>query len=400
MQTDRIRIVHVEERFHPDMGYQLNFTAKFHRKEIEMHIITSESLKLWSHNKSLTAEVIRKKDQTFEKEHGIHIHRLPVKYEKKHGYNLLMAGIVDKINELKPDVLFIHAIESYSAFILLNNRKLSRDLLICFDTHTLYNQFSDSLIEKLYFSLVKMFVISKIKKHNIPVFYTAAENREILINRYGIDTKNVYPYLIGTDSNVFYPDPEAGEQLRRELGISTDKKVILYAGKFNYPKSPHLLVDALKLVENTIPESVLVMVGGKNEEYFNEHFKEDSPFKNIQLKVLDAVNVSQLNSYYNMADVVVFPKENTLSALDCQLTETPVVMEEDMTNSERLQKGGLTYKPGNLDDLGKKIKILLNDDSLRKTLGAEGRQFISDNYSYKNIVSDVEGVIIERLKQS
>jgi glycosyltransferase involved in cell wall biosynthesis len=282
--------------------------------------------------------------------------------------------------------------------MLLNRQKLYRDFLVCCDTHTLYNQFSNSLTEKFYFSLFKRIVISKIKKHNIPVFYTASENREILTNQYGINTKNVYPYLIGTDSNVFYPDPESGEQLRRELGISRDKKVILYAGKFNYPKSPHLLVDALKLVENTIPESVLVMVGGKNEEYFNEHFKEDSPFKNIQLKVLDAVNVSQLNRYYNMADIVVFPKENTLSALDCQLTETPVVMEEDMTNSERLQKGGLTYKPGNLDDLGKKIKILLNDDSLRKTLGAEGRQFISDNYSYKNIVRDVEGVIIERLK--
>ncbi len=397
MQTDKVRIVHVEDRFHPDMGYQLNFTAKFHCSEIDMHIITSESLKLWSHDKSLTAEVIRDKDRAFEKKHGIHIHRLPVKYEKKHGYNMLMSGVVDKIYELKPDVLFIHAIESYTAFLLLNKRKLYRDFLVCCDTHTLYNQFSNSLIEQVYFSLLKNIVISKIKRHKTPVFYTASENREILINQYGINSKNVYPYLIGTDNNVFYPYPEAGDQLRRELSISRDNKVILYAGKFNYPKSPHLLVDALKIVEQEFPESVLVMVGGKNEEYFNEHFKEDSPFKNIQLKVLDAVNTSQLNGYYNMADVVVFPKENTLSALDCQLTETPVVMEEDMTNSERLQKGGLTYKSGSLDDLGEKIKTLLNNDSLRKTLGAEGRQFISDNYSYKNIVSDVEDVIIRLL---
>ncbi len=399
MQSDKVRIVHIEDRFHPDMGYQLNFTAKFHRENVEMHIITSASLKLWSHDKSLTEEAIDEKDKRFEKQYGIFIHRLPVRYEKRHGYNLLMNGIVKKIYELKPDVLFIHAIESYTAFLLLNKTKLYRDFFVCCDTHTLYNQFSNTLIEKTYFSLFKYIVISKIKKQNIPVFYTASENKEILIQQYGIDNGNVFPYLIGTDSSLFYPDYKAGHKLRKELGIGTDKKVILYAGKFNYPKSPHLLIEALKRVESTLSESVLVMVGGKNMDYFNKYFTEDIVFKNIQLKVLDAVNISQLNGYYNMADIVVFPKENTLSALDCQLTETPVIMVDDLTNRERLLKGGLTYQSGNLDDLGQKTVNLLTDDSLRERLGKEGRLYISENYSYRNIVHEVEEVIIKRLNK-
>ncbi len=171
--------------------------------------------------------------------------------------------------------------------------------------------------------------------------------------------------------------------------------MILYAGKFNYPKSPHLLVDALAMVEDSIPDSVLVMVGGKNGEYFNEYFNKNRLLNKVQLKVLDAVSVSQLNDYYNMADVVAFPKENTLSALDCQLTETPVVMEDDMTNRERLQQGGLTYTPNNLADLGEKIATLLNDDSKREKLGKVGRQFISENYSYQNIIHQVENVILK-----
>ncbi len=159
------------------MGYQLNFTAKFHRKEIGMHIVTSESLKLWSHDKTLTAEVIREKDRDFEKKHGVHIHRLPVRYEKKHGYNMLMSGIVKKIYQLKPDVLFVHAIESYTAFLLLSKKRIYQDFLVCCDTHTLYNQFSNSLIEKVYFSLFKNIVVSKIRKYKIPVFYTASEKQ-------------------------------------------------------------------------------------------------------------------------------------------------------------------------------------------------------------------------------
>ncbi|MCF6185766.1 MAG: hypothetical protein L3J56_14300, partial [Bacteroidales bacterium] len=50
MNSKKIRIVHIEDRFHPDMGYQLNYTAKYHDKNIEMHIITSNSLSLWKNS--------------------------------------------------------------------------------------------------------------------------------------------------------------------------------------------------------------------------------------------------------------------------------------------------------------------------------------------------------------
>lgn len=398
MSSDKIKIVHVEDRFHPDMGYQLNFTAKYYDKDkFEMHIITSESLRLWSHDEKLTKKVIAQKDNDFESKFGIFIHRLPTKYEKKNGYNLLMSGIVKKIYSLKPDVLFIHAIESYTTFLLLNKTRLYRDSLVCCDTHTLYNQFRKTFVENLYFSLFKKIVIPKLKRFNSPVFYTASENKEILIKQYGISKKNIYPYIIGTDNNIFYPNIKSGIELRKELDIEKGKKVILYTGKFNNPKSPHLIIDALIKSDAELPDYVLVMVGGKNKDYFNKYFNKKELLKNGRTIILNAVNVSQLNDFYNMADVVVFPKENTLSALDCQLSGTPVIMEDDLTNRERLKKGGLTYKPGDIDDLSKKIKILLKDDFLREKLGKDGFRFILENFNYPNIIKNMESVILEKL---
>ena len=396
----KIKIVHIEDRFHPDMGYQLNFTAKYHSSDFEMHIITSDSLILWNHYKTLTPEEIAKKDRDFEKKYGVTIHRLPTKYEKKNGYNLLMSGITKKIYTLKPDVLFIHAIESYTAFLLLNKNVLFQDFLVCCDTHTLYNQFKKTFFENLYFSIFKMIIIPKLNKFNSLVFYTALENKEILIKQYGISKENIYPYLIGTDNYMFYTNIKSGNELRGKLGIKNTKKVILYAGKFNFPKSPHLLVEALIKIEEELPEYVLVMVGGKNKDYFNKYFNHNISLKKGRIIILDAVDVSQLNAFYNMADIVVFPKENTLSALDCQLSGTPVIMEDDLTNRKRLQKGGFTYKPGNIKDLGKKIKILLKSTDLRKKLGEEGQLFIFENYSYKNIIKSMEKVIVERLRQT
>lgn len=397
MTKNKFRIVHVEDYFHPEMGYQLNFTAKY-KGDIDMHIISSSSLKLWSQDSLLTEETIAKKDREFEQKYGIHIHRLPTMYAKKNGYNLLMKGLVKKIYELKPDVLFVHAMESFTAFSLLMKAKLYRDFLVCSDTHTLYNQRQDNFVEKIYFPLFKLFAIRKLKKYNSPVFYTATENKEILIKDYGLKSDKVFPYLIGTDDKIFFPDKKTGENLRNDLGIDKKKKIILYAGKFNLPKSPHLIMEALKRVEDLMPDTVLVMLGGKNKDYYDKYFSTLVSIKNVQILILDAVNTSELNAYYNMADLVVFPKENTLSALDCQLSGTPVVMEDDQTNRERLQKGGQTYKPNDLSHLGSVIVELLQNEALCNKLSHEGQKFISSNYSYQLIIQDVENTIAQHIK--
>ena len=72
-------------------------------------------------------------------------------------------------------------------------------------------------------------------------------------------------------------------------------------------------------------------------------------------------------------------------------------MEDDQTNEERLQRGGKTYKPKDLNHLAHLIIELLQNDELRDKLGQEGKKFIVDNYSYKRIIQDVENVIVQHI---
>ncbi|WP_430811373.1 MULTISPECIES: glycosyltransferase family 4 protein [unclassified Carboxylicivirga] len=393
----KLRVVHVEDRFHPDMGYQLNFTAKFHCADVDMHIVCSNSLKLFNHE-GLTSELIRAKDEAFEKEYGVTIHRLPVRYEKKNGYNLLMKGVRKKILSLQPDVLFVHALESYTAFSLLMNNGLYKKCLVCADTHTLDNQFKGGVVERLYFKLLKRLVVRPLRRYKAPVFYTAAENKNILLSRYCLADDQVYPYLIGTDPKVFYPDEDAGNKLRETLGIA-ERHIILYAGKFNQPKSPHLVIEALNKLDIDLSDVCLLMLGGKTAPYYSETFllcKENSKVKVI---VKDAVRVADLNAYYNMATLAVFPRENTLSALDAQLCKLPLVMEADLTNNERLSKGGLTYEKGNISAMAAAIQQLLGDDERRRIMGENGYAFVKANYSYQSIIASMEAVLFDRLKQ-
>lgn len=91
-----------------------------------------------------------------------------------------------------------------------------------------------------------------------------------------------------------------------------------------------------------------------------------------------------------MADFAVFPDENTLSALDAQACALPVIMQEDMTNNERLEKGGLTFARGDLKDLSEKILWMIENPGQRKKLGLAGQEYIKAKFDYRRIVEKME----------
>ncbi|MDX2431479.1 MAG: hypothetical protein QNK35_11120, partial [Bacteroides sp.] len=78
------------------------------------------------------------------------------------------------------------------------------------------------------------------------------------------------------------------------------------------------------------------------------------------------------------------------SALDAQICSLPVIMQEDMTNSERLEHGGLTYKKGDLSDLAEKILWMIRNPVERKEMGLKGEKHIKATFDYRKIVEKME----------
>ena len=138
-----MRVIHIEDRFHPGMGYQINFFAKYHQQGYEFHILTSDSPRLWTASDG--PEDLQQVDAEFEKRYGVTIHRLPSAMDRRSRQNLWLKGLIRTIRSIDPDILYVHTIESYSAIrILLSNKTLSGQTLF-FDTHALLNQFQEGL---------------------------------------------------------------------------------------------------------------------------------------------------------------------------------------------------------------------------------------------------------------
>jgi len=166
---------------------------------------------------------------------------------------------------------------------------------------------------------------------------------------------------------------------------------LIRSGKMNFRKIPHLILEAVQHIENRVEMPLYIyFLGAADKIYKEEYLQREFDQEHIHFRLRPAVPVSELYAWYSMADLAVFPHENTLSSLDAQACRLPVIMTEDMTNAERLSEGGLTYAAGDLEDLSRKMLELISKADKRRTLGKKGEAFVRANYDYRKIVKDME----------
>jgi glycosyltransferase involved in cell wall biosynthesis len=384
-----MKVLHIEDRFHPGMGYQINFFARYHHPDHSFSILCSDSSRLWT--ASDDRHDLQSADKQFAEDFAVSVYRLPSLLDRRTRQNLWLKGLIRAIRKLDPDILYVHTLESYSSIRILLNRKILSRYAVFFDTHTLLNQFRPGLKFSMFKYFFKQVASRRIQAYGAKVFATVPENKMILEREYGISTDHILYTPIGTDLSMFRFDDKARKAGRQKEHIPEKGTLLLYTGKMNFRKNPHLILEAVDLIEERIDQPLYIyFVGAADAGYKDQYLEREFKQENIHFKLIPAVAVSELYAWYSTADFAVFPDENTLSALDAQACRLPVIMAADMTNAERLSRGGMTYTSGDLEDLSHKIMDMISDPEKRSSLGKEGETYVRSTYDYRKIVRDME----------
>lgn len=382
------KLLHICYQFHPEMGYDVNLFVRFAHPGMEVKVLTSDNLDLWN----MGAAEASRKDQYLKDEYNVEIVRLPSFKTGKRKAGVFIKGLNKAINSMNPDIVFYHGLESTTFAWSIFNQVGKR--FVAADTHTLFGQFRDlSFLGNIYLKgFFKPLLVGNMKKWNCPVFYTAVENKRVL-EWFGFPESQIFNNEICTDVELFRKVEVDRKDIFPEM--LPDGKVILYTGKFDHFKQPGLILEALKKVEQDVDFALnVVFVGPENPEYQTSNIRNIFDNFNIKVLILPAVPNALLHRYYSAADIAVFPRQNTLSALDAQACGLPVIMESDETNRERLKEGGLCYESGNMADLGKKMLELLVDNGLRNRLSESGRDYMQNRYNYKKKITEIQEMLL------
>ncbi|MCW4044228.1 MAG: glycosyltransferase family 4 protein [Candidatus Bathyarchaeota archaeon] len=233
-------------------------------------------------------------------------------------------------------------------------------------------------------------LVATISKHSL----------EKIQKHYQVDTAKVRIIPNGVDPEKFKPthDPAAA---KRQFKLD-NKPVVLFVGSLIPRKGlPFLIKAAKKIVKQEASTHFVIVGSGPLKSQLTTSLNEASLLGNFTF--LSGLTEEALTAVYNCADVFALPsiqEGQGIVLLEAQATAKPVVafdvggVNEAMVNGET----GLLVKRGSSDELADALLRLLQDGRLREKMGANGRRFVMDNFTWNVCAERMLAVYREALE--
>lgn len=204
---------------------------------------------------------------------------------------------------------------------------------------------------------------------------------------YGVDVNKVETIPPGVDLQRF--KPIAKELAKDHIGIPSNHKNIVFAGRIEPLKGIDTLLQAISLIYKLAPEAVenvcVSIIGG--DPWSDDPDDEMARLQEIgqDLGVMDKVaflgakDQDVLPDYYAAAEMVVMPSHYEsfgMVALEAMAMGTPVIASEVGGLAFLVQDGlnGFHVPSRDPEALAERIYTLLNDDECRRRLGQQAHQ--------------------------
>jgi glycosyltransferase involved in cell wall biosynthesis len=231
---------------------------------------------------------------------------------------------------------------------------------------------------------------------------------------------------------VFYV-PNGVTESRGPTGDVRDAgaRILLYTRFFEFPVSR--VIDVLRLVRERVPDARMLVVGeglsGEEETLFRlaagaglevaqipptSDGAEQPPLlawggyeETADVAHAGWVAPEMLSSYFAMADVAIYPFDDTLvnrtkcaaKLVDLLAAGVPVVAEAVGQNREYIRHGetGLLVEPGDVTSFADSVVKLLKDPSLRHRLGEAAARDVEERFGWLKLVDVVERAYGDRV---
>lgn len=387
-----MKVVNVEDFFHPDAGYQINILSKYlvalgH----EVTIITSEMEKVPTTLTSFFGrENIEGRDQAYSNQYGVKILRLPIKGVIS-GRAVFTKELFSTIQADNPDVVFVHGNDTLTGMrYLLKYKKFGYPLVM--DSHML-EMASTNKFNKLFREFYKYFFTPLITRNKIPVIRT--QDDPYVEKCLGIPLSQCPWISVGSDTMLFHPDADARKQFREANNISENAFVVIYAGKLDESKGGLLLAEAIQKKIETKRDVVFLIVGKMGPDEYGS--KVEAVFSQSENQVLRFPTqlYTDLPKFYQSADCAVFPRQCSLSFYDVQACGLPVIFEDNNINVDRAaHENAVTFKSGDSQDFRNKIVEMCNlpTETFSK-MKEKSIAFVKGAYDYADIAKQYCRVI-------
>jgi glycosyltransferase EpsD len=200
---------------------------------------------------------------------------------------------------------------------------------------------------------------------------------------------------VGVDINRFKPVDETNKQrIRKSFGYQPDDFLLFYAAEFNKNKNQQMLIQALSLIKDDVPNAKLLLAG--DGRLFND-CSELAAILGVD-KMVDFLGYrTDIDTLLPMCDVAVASSlreglpVNIMEAMACGL---PVVATKNRGHSElvRNNENGWIIYQDDVNEMAEKLKMLARNNHFKNKLGSEGRKIIESMYATEKVLIEKSSI--------
>lgn len=239
--------------------------------------------------------------------------------------------------------------------------------------------------------------------------------RRTVIGRYPQAAPKLHVLYSGLDLSQYAPAwTEDGQKIRKEMREKYQvekKKVILYIGRLDTTKGPHLLINALQYLIPKYPDIVLVLVGGK---WFSDNTRDEYVLNLYQLaKKYDEhvlftqyIPADKIPEIMVMGDVFVCSSQwnEPLARVhyEAMAAGIPIITTNRGGNTEVMNQGKngiIIHEYDQPKAYFKAIDVLLQEPAKAEEMAKSGRAYVENRYQYQHVVATLEKVYYDAVKK-
>ena len=278
------------------------FRSLNNRKEIKFEVL------YWQNLSQTYYDVQFKKIINFglDQEYGYKFNYLNNKERKFAKFNfffevIILFKLIKKILNSKYDIIIFHEYRLSHIFSSIFAKILKKKTVMRAISYNLGKRsFGKNIIRNLFYKISNLFFDEFWYIHNL--------NKDFF-KKFGVKDKNLFfvDHCQGEYDKLIHDDVAlqlSKDDFCRKYNLPNQKKFILFAGRFNERKNPHILIDAFLRAKIT-NEWYLIMIGNGEYESDLKEFVIKNNIKNI--KFLNFKDQKELISFFKNSEILVLP---------------------------------------------------------------------------------------------
>ena len=371
MRDYHVKILHIQQNFNRNFGYQENIFPAYQKKIGEDVVL-------------LTADyddgfdgTDRYKGTDIFVENGFTVERIPTYYAWQ-GKHVHFKNLTKYIEREKPDYIFHHGPASPSLVTVANYKKKQPEVLLAVDSHFELNITGQVKWWKfLYYNLLWKMIIKFCDKQ-IDIYFGVTPARCLFLNEeLGVSKEKIRLLPIGADTDAISKVNKDRYAFSAKYNLIPDAIYFVHGGKMTRKKKVLDLINAFKQISSEVNVQLLLF-GSFEDKVLQEECLSDE-----RIKYLGWQDRKSTLEILKNCDIGNWNTQHTTLLEDAIGCELPMVLKYYGSTSHLIDGNGMFIYEARVNELLEKMNLFTSDYDLRNSLVRNAKRMAKELSYYE-----------------